>query len=359
MQLISIVLQCDEGRPSCRTCVVRGETCHYTNELPSGCECINCECVSRQAEQNESESIVEFELTYHFARYTQDTLLVEPVNMQTKPLLEPPASLEYPYLLDACMAIAAAHLALLKPEQCHGYAAHAIHFQSRALARFREALRGTHTANEFVALEHFSETFTLLHIALSRVPGHNETRGSCVAALCEFRQLSRGTDSIRAMAKAAQPVQAEATDPTSIHEHVAHYGEEAEEEASDFRAALYLQIDRLEALLQREGAYEDQACYKQATQVLRKSSAYYKSSLAVMCIGFFVLVDDRYVELLTQRDAGARLIAGIYGLLLHGINDRWWARDLGRDLVEEVRSEHDEPEHVEMHNQYQIMLQMI
>lgn len=44
-------------------------------------------------------------------------------------------------------------------------------------------------------------------------------------------------------------------------------------------------------------------------------------------------IDDVFIKLLEDTDPTAMFITVFYAVLLHAMNDRWWARDMGRQLV--------------------------
>ena len=78
--------------------------------------------------------------------------------------------------------------------------------------------------------------------------------------------------------------------------------------------------------------------YRAAIQDLRKSFEMYATIVEEGLLVFLwaVMLPDSFVMKLKEKETLALVILAHYAVLLHGINEQWWAEGCGSQLVEAI-----------------------
>lgn len=301
-------------------------------------------------DDNNSVDVSAFEFAFHYARYTYETLIAEPVNDKIKPLFGPPGSLQYPILLDLHLALGATHLACIHREP--SYVEHAIRFQNRGLAKFQRMLQDFPRPEECLPMFAFSATLGILHFGLSRAPHSDGGISSpCINAFCEVGQLWRGSRSILSLAKQVLSEEQYAdlfVDQVAAQEFI--HGRP--QNLQDATAEIEAEIDQIEELIDEECVGERRELLRGTLVVFRRISLYHSTSRPALLTAFCVAAPDGFMDLLRGANPHASIITGLYGALLNRLDDRWWSKGFGVDLMNEVSVGCNNERHADMHRRW-------
>ncbi|KAH8689385.1 hypothetical protein BGW36DRAFT_420724 [Talaromyces proteolyticus] len=150
-------VKCSVETP-CASCTHRREKCQRLKRSPSFSIMRTETPLPRPTTIDASVNLVHMKLFHHFQTYTRETLLFTPVVWGHALQL----CLEFEFLMDAVLCIAARHLAALRPEDPTYPTAAASHF-GRCLSQFRHALSNNLTSTHIDA---FVATSLLLQYEL-------------------------------------------------------------------------------------------------------------------------------------------------------------------------------------------------
>lgn len=348
------------------------------------CGCFDCDCVAARESTN-AANVEDFEFTFHYARYTYDTLIEEPTNEKLVPLLAPPASLSHSFILDLHLALGASHLAFLHPEKSPTYVGHAIRYQNRALEKFKHKLQGLPKPEECLPMFSFSATLGLLHLgkektrndlgretsadiicsplaAFSRVPGPDGYPVDCLSTFIELGQLWRGCRSILAMSKEvlSSDVYLETfQDPAGADEFLQSSREGLHTprscQMSPGHEVLY-EISMLESWVQEECEPGRLEVFQRSLKILRHISKFRDTTRPALMLAFSLACPEQYIELLRAGDSHARVILGLYAALLSRLDERWWSKGYAQDLMDELAVNPATERHAQMHQRWRVLL---
>ncbi|EME38908.1 hypothetical protein DOTSEDRAFT_180893 [Dothistroma septosporum NZE10] len=351
-------VKCNEEQPKCRACQIRGEDCRYPEKVAcSTCLRIECVCFDNALPpvQHADESSVDFEFIYHYGRFTYDTVFLEPINEHAKPLFTPPDCLQYPFLMDLYMALAATHLATLNPAEASRYTVHAIRYQNRAFGRFSGTLVDP-KVEDCLPMFLFSAMLGILQLALSRIPQPADHLTPPIETLLELRRLWKGSRSILQHSKNMMPPDAYASIFDNDEDEPRRSHIRAPPTNSDLQGECWLPLKDLLNLVEttfpsptptsfsitpddvdNPDISDDDAC-KIAIAYLRRVTAVHLSHRPALLLAWPVIIADKFLHLVHEEHPRAQAICACYGFLLRRLNDRWWARGFGQDLILQLAS---------------------
>ncbi|KAF7186616.1 Sterol uptake control protein 2 [Pseudocercospora fuligena] len=353
-------VKCDEAKPTCTACLTRGETCHYA-DVPHchSCGCLDCDCVA--AREPSAIDPVDFEFTFHYARYTYDTLVEEPSNEKIRPLLAPPASLAHSFILDLHLALAASHLACLNPTQAPAYVGHAIRYQNRALEKFKLKLHGLPKPEDCLPMFSFSAMLGLLHLAHSRVPGPDGYPVDCLLTFIELGQLWRGCRSILAMAKEVLSMEAYMQtfeDPSAVKGFLHSFPDHIRDARCQLPIddAVIFELEHLEAVMKEECQPGRLTIFQRTLKILSHVARFHDTNRPALMLAFAVACPEEYLEMLRSGDSHARVMLGLYAALLDCLDVRWWSKGYAQDLMIEMAANPATSRHAELHQRWQDLM---
>ncbi|KAK4609081.1 Zn(2)-C6 fungal-type transcription factor afumD [Fulvia fulva] len=352
-------VKCNEQRPKCRACQIRNESCKYP-DLVACSTCLRTDCICFNdpippAQQRADDSAVDFEFIYHYGRFTYDTVAVEPITENAKPLFQPPACLQHPFLMDLFMALAATHLATSNPAEASKYIVHAIRYQNRAFGRFSGVLVDP-KVEDCLPMFLFSAMLGILQLALSRVPRPTDQSQSIppIETLLELRRLWRGSKSIlqhsRGIMSSENYQSIFDDDEAPRREHL-----KTPVSDKDLQGECYGPLNDLLNLVDATfpadstsfpipiqeidpaAVSDDEAC-KLAVAWLRRITGLHLSSRPAQLLAWPVVIPEKFLHLVQAENPRAQAICACYGFLLRRLNDRWWAHGFGQDLILQLAS---------------------
>ena len=212
---LTIILQCDEEKPKCRSCNRRATPCTYANTGLNQLE--EAARVSSPSPYNKPESgsvfshvrynsahvafisngndgfhanalpmspppplplalnMPHLQLLYHFIAFTSEALSIETTIREALKLTIPRIALSHEFLMHGIFAVAALHIAHLRPEQRRSYWERAVTHQDRALELQQDAMAKVNPDNAD-ALFSFSLLVIYLAFASPKASGSQESQ---------------------------------------------------------------------------------------------------------------------------------------------------------------------------------------
>ncbi|KAF2160227.1 hypothetical protein M409DRAFT_29317 [Zasmidium cellare ATCC 36951] len=251
--------------------------------------------------------------------------------------------------MDLLLGLSAAHLAVLKPAESMKYGLRAVNYQNRALSGFNIILQDPNPDTESLfAMFIFSAFRGILEVAISRTAGAQQKQ-SFVETLCALTRLFRGSKFI--MKKAREAMSDETWNSIFRDEdsklRIRHLTIDHDsfpmpegEPLDDMLAQIDFYIPP------REVGHEPSSHNAhlpdgrdQAVKYLRRLTAIQvPANRAGQLLSWPAMWTDGFIEDVSEGEPRCEAILACYGLTLRHLNDRWWAKDFGKDLVLEVAS---------------------
>lgn len=211
--------QCDEEKPKCRSCTRRATPCTFTNSTGLN-QLVRAAQVSSPYSKPELASsfapstynhgggfianghnaiqansslplappsplalnMAHLELLHHFIAITSEALGVETISRQVWKLTIPQIALSHDFLMHSILAVAALHIAHLRPEQRRSYWERAAMHQDRALELQQEAM-GNVSRDNADALFSFSLLVVYYAFASPKASGSQESEEPLAGAV--------------------------------------------------------------------------------------------------------------------------------------------------------------------------------
>ncbi|KAK4495248.1 hypothetical protein PRZ48_013577 [Zasmidium cellare] len=251
--------------------------------------------------------------------------------------------------MDLLLGLAAAHLAVLTPAESQRYGLRAVDYQNRALSGFNLVLQNPHPDDEsLLAMFVFSAYLGILEVAISRTAGASQ-KHSFVETMCALTRLFRGSQFVM---KKAKEVMSDETwksifrdDDSKLrlrHQTIDHDdfpmpdGESLDDMLAEIDSFLPMQVDSHHSSSPRDGSADGR---EQAVKYLRRLTAIQvPDGRAAQLLSWPAMWTDDFMRDVQEGEPRCEAILACYGLTLRYLNDRWWAKDFGRDLVLEVAS---------------------
>lgn len=211
--------QCDEEKPKCRSCTRRATPCTFTNStglnqlvraaqvsspyskpelassfapstynhgggfIPNGHNAIQANSSLPLAPPSPlALNMAHLELLHHFIAITSEALGVETISRQVWKSTIPQIALSHDFLMHSILAVAALHIAHLRPEQRRSYWERAAMHQDRALELQQEAM-GNVSRDNADALFSFSLLVVYYAFASPKASGSQESEEPLAGAV--------------------------------------------------------------------------------------------------------------------------------------------------------------------------------
>ncbi|KAH6996053.1 hypothetical protein BKA56DRAFT_144850 [Ilyonectria sp. MPI-CAGE-AT-0026] len=331
-------VKCDEEKP-CRRCLDREEQCSLKPDVAAADitrpdKRLSVPTVSNRISSHQRR-LNELFMMHHYATETCDTLVDSLESVEVFKRVVPREAMKFGFLMDGLLALASLHLAFLDQSMKEHYTEVAIQYQNSGLNAFKEALDSI-SEESATAVFAFSIVTTILAFAMpGNSSGHQVSNVSdTFVSIC---QLLRG---VRTIVFASEisirtgPLGALA-DPTS------------NSSASNSPSPPSLKRDGIQAamaeLREQTGAVgkystpKSHQAYLSGIKSLETSFDMVTQGPKVAVVaGWPVEVTDELVELFRRGDPIAILICIHYGALALEIHDRWWGKNFGIDLIDEL-----------------------
>lgn len=246
-------------------------------------------------------------------------------------------------MTDILLALSGTHLAVLNPEKQQEYAFNAIRYQNRALMKFREALQDP-TRDNCLALFTFSSMLGVVHMGLARVRSPDVNPCYAIDTICHLAGLWRGS---RSLLNRCREILGQCGYEMNFTDHVtvqrrAHLDEDLCSHSPqhfkvDEPVERYLaQLERDFEIPEEPGiVQEENKLLQSAIFELRLIQSRHGAERPVILLAWPVCVDEAFHYLVQEGHEGALAILGCLGFCLLRIHDRWFATDVGIDLIRE------------------------
>lgn len=243
--------------------------------------------------------------------------------------LTPHEAFKHDFLLDGVLAFSAFHMASEQPERCQKLVNVALEYQNLASGSFREALNQVTEANT-VAIFIFSILMMVCAIASPRFgPRGLSASESPTETLFLLFDFLQGVGSIVMISRPwlmASPMKAIMDDMYRPDERLDRDNPE--------KAAL----DRLRARNGHVTGPEVEEQHRMFASAIDALEACFTRG-KVTAISWLGMAGEGMIIRLKNREPMAQLIFVHWGILLHELRDRWWARDFGSSLVHSLSTE--------------------
>lgn len=341
-------VKCDEKGPPCGNCKIKSLECLFP-EPPRSSDNSVSKSLSAEPELSETskkssdDRLLELELMHQWSTSTYRSMCGDyTVDDDTWQVLIPREALKYDYMLDCMLALAALEIAMADTDKKKKstYIQKALIFQDRASQRFRSEIQDVPdiTEENHLSVFVFSVFMIVYSLAVPQLDHSNITE-----SICFQYDLLRGTAPLSQHAMGWLK-----KGPFKAHMDMDKLpGVEAIEKLdSDTRKA----VERLKALndsiniIHGSQLLPDQK--PSPTHTACKLAAHYLSWLFAispeprlrgLALVFLNLAGADYVQAIKDENPVALLLLMHWGVLVQRVAyDLWWARTMGRDLVEEL-----------------------
>ncbi|KAH7413882.1 hypothetical protein DE146DRAFT_731459 [Phaeosphaeria sp. MPI-PUGE-AT-0046c] len=344
-------IKCGEEAPSCRNCTQRGVQCSYglarasgtevapqsaTSELSYSTVCAqidNAQCTppcnsGSDAGPTLGPRLRESRIMVHYMTTTCATLSHGEEDITIWKELVPEEATQHDFLMDGLLALASLHLAWQNPTSKWEYTAAAIQYQDSALRNYRTALEAITDDNRH-ALFASSIIITILALAFS-VTCPDPPNASPYARIASVVELLQGIGFVN-----------QAVGP-SIHQgkyrglFQPHFSREQSRLSKDLACSL---SDLRELACGTNGSLENDIhqAYISGIDSLHEAFSCMEGSTHLgPVLAWPTSVSRELLRLFKQGDPMAETIFMYYGVLLLHAQERWWAKDLGLRVVNDL-----------------------
>ena len=277
---------------------------------------------------------------HHFSVYTHKTLVQHPNDAEGAQEKLPMWGLAHPYLLDAIFSITSLHLAYsnVHPEDFQKYGKLGVLYQDRARAKLQSSL--TNPDAEDCPMLFLASS--LIALSAFVVPKVYARTSSLVATLIYLSRLFRGSGALETLSK--QLVGEETWDL-----HFPSRKVEPIQSASPVHPEVRRVLDKVRAVINSNGDSSSPNDIQMETEDRISLQNAYRDGLdslerafqTVNCrmsnvLSWPVKAGLNFITLLDSGDPICLLVTLCYGILLHTLNDIWWAEGWGQQLIEEI-----------------------
>lgn len=285
----------------------------------------------------------ELELMHYWSTVTYETILQDPDSAANRDRIQrviPQLALSHDYLLDALLSVTSLHLAFMRPHKALTYAETALRYQNSAFASFRLALSSVSRDVCQAQALFFSSVLTgIVTLALPRAcPAFSDR--SPTATVMATSEMWRGTAAVLDLTKDVlgdERFRALFPEPEMKEtENNPLIIDPGFEDISQKLCSCVLEHTPDDASPDDNGR-DQREIYMGSIEELRKCFVLFKELRPLSGVFHWpAIVTPEFMILLKLGQPLARLVVICYAVLLHGVNDRWFAKDAGRQLFEEV-----------------------
>jgi hypothetical protein len=243
-----------------------------------------------------------------------------------------PCALQAPYLMDQILALAAAHLSTLYPNQRAMYRHEATHLQTRGLALFNasQAQEAADNSEQAVLAKFMYSSFLGLHVMFDTLLCHDDLN-ELLNRLTAYMSVHRG---VRAVTGQSWPLIAKALQPLIGDLHL--------DTPPSTTSSGGHECDVLMALIDQADFGEASATTcREAVKSLQWAFDGYrrmptKGSRGNVVVAWPIIIPAGFVDMLRLRKPEALVIVAYYAVLLHRSRDFWVFGDGGRFLLRAI-----------------------
>ncbi|KAI0106445.1 hypothetical protein GGR51DRAFT_517696 [Nemania sp. FL0031] len=350
-------VKCDETRPSCRRCQTHGVQCDFSLETEtstprgqdsssSGRDALSIHQLTSPSIISTPESvrypatwfsILELELFHHFITSTSLTLACDSVARSFWRVNVPQLGFSHLYVLKGVFAVAALHLARLRPQQKDMFVEQAMMHHTAASSMALPLITGAKGEN-FPPIFHFSMLTTIITFARPRAPDNfllvsDGVVPDWILMIRGVRTLleSEGNavlsmSSLDALFYAGMKLSIQWENENQEHEGLKDLETNIRNHAPPHKIP-----DLCEGILTLRRCFN-----------LFYTSGFSEEERMRSALMWLVKIPDPFVELLKSHDNGALCVMAFFCVLLNRLEHFWWIEGWAFHLIERIYSTLDE-----------------
>ncbi|KEQ93673.1 hypothetical protein AUEXF2481DRAFT_31238 [Aureobasidium subglaciale EXF-2481] len=331
-------VKCDEAIPSCGYCLKRDVVCSFITESRENTDSVKAS-PSNQSEpgalafsQSAISRITELSLMHNWSTKAYRTLCQHSDETHLWQIVVPELALGHEYLLDALLALSARQLVIDASEKGSTWDRAALEYQNKALTGFQLVLGDVNLSN-CEAVFACSILIMVFSMAQSHMEGKNHL-SDAILDILELRQFLSGIGllqneyhdylrltSFGVLFTPHTPTQIESEDSTGVP-------------LPDMCRMVESTLEHL----RREIPDDVNAkSYSDSISDLQEAMQIYcTGGLFSGIMTWPVTLGDNMIHVIENREPLALAILAHFGIIIHLLRDRWWARSSGKRLVRTI-----------------------
>ncbi|THY42548.1 hypothetical protein D6C97_09530 [Aureobasidium pullulans] len=330
-----LISQCDEATPSCGYCLKREVTCSFITGSRDNTDSVNASPYSQSdvsafpLPHASTSRASELRLMHNWSTKAYKTLRQHSDESYLWQIVVPDLALSHEYLLDALLALSARHLSLDDPANAASWDCAALDYENKALTGFQLAI-GSIVSSNCEAIFACSILIMVFSLAQSHWQEDNHFSDALVDIL-ELRQFLVGIgvvqndyhdylrlSSFGVLFTPHTPRQIETDDSTGVP-------------LSEMHRVVDTTLESMRAKIPDS---TDTQSYSDAISSLQQAMhVYCTGGLFSGIMAWPVGLGEGIIQLIENKEPLAIAILSHYGIIIHLLRDRWWARNAGKRLV--------------------------
>ncbi|KAI5235483.1 hypothetical protein E4T47_00034 [Aureobasidium subglaciale] len=331
-------VKCDEATPSCGYCLKRDVVCSFITESRENTDSLNASPLNQSdpeaiaSSQSAITRISELSLIHNWSTRAYKTLCQHSDEFHLWQIVVPELALRHEYLLNALLALSARQLSIDDLEKGSSWDRAALEYQNKALTGFQLAL-GAVDLSTCEPVFACSVLIMVFSMAQSHIQGNNHLSDALVDML-ELRQFLIGIGLVQneyhdylrltsfgVLFTPHTPIQIESEDSTGVP-------------LPDMCRMVESTLEHLRREIPNNvnaKSYSDSISGLQETMQIYCTGGLFSSIMT-----WPVTLGDNMIHVIENREPLALAILAHYGIIIHLLRDRWWARSSGKRLVRTI-----------------------
>ncbi|KAG9858969.1 hypothetical protein KCU68_g290, partial [Aureobasidium melanogenum] len=327
-------VKCDEATPSCGYCLKREIACSFLapgddnttslNASPSSQPGHTSSPVPRSADTR----LLELRLMHNWSTKAFKSLRQHSDETHLWQVVVPELALSHEYLLNALLALSARHLSFEDPTWDWA----ALDYENRALTGFQLVL-GSLDSSNYEAIFACSILIMIFSLAQSHWQ-HSRQLSDALVDVLELRQFLAGVGLVH---QNYSDLLRLSSFGTLFNPHTPGNLESGNGTGVPLPEMCRI-VDSVLVILRVDAAdgMHRESHSNAISELSQAMGAYCSGGIMSGIMTWPVTLNDDYVSLIEMRDPMALAILAHYGVIIHLLQDRWWAADAGKRLVHAI-----------------------
>ncbi|KAL9622369.1 MAG: hypothetical protein Q9160_003211 [Pyrenula sp. 1 TL-2023] len=281
--------------------------------------------------------VLNLELMHHYSTSTWMTLSDDYNALHLKRALVPQQAMSHRFTLHGILALAAQHLAYLKPDQRSRYLPSALSHYDLAVSSYRQSIQKI-TEENCTMLFAFSSILVQFAFGLGQVqPSVSSQESDTIASIIEIYHYCRG---IATLVEVGREWISKGILGYLLRRKYVNAKEE--NEPPQFKEA----FEKIHTRLDRDGSMpnEKKETYQETMKRLLQCAATVVTDPQDKAIAMIVpsTVRPMFVSCLEAREPTALALEAYHAVLLYGLDDFWWGKGWAPRIIADIAKELDE-----------------
>ncbi|KAI5204148.1 hypothetical protein E4T39_03820 [Aureobasidium subglaciale] len=331
-------VKCDEALPSCGYCLKRDVVCSFITRSRETTDSVAASPFGQSDlgacpfPQTAISRISELSLMHNWSTKLYRTLCQHSDESHLWQIVVPELALDHEYLLDALLALSARQLSIDGSEGASNWDRVALEYQNKALTGFQLVLGETDLSN-CQAIFACSILIMVFSMAQSHIQGNNHLSDALVDML-ELRQFIAGIGTVQ---NGHHDYLRLTSFGALFTPHTPSYMESEDSTGVPLPEMCRMVDSTLERLRRDIPSDADAKSYSDAISGLQQAMQMYcTGGLFSGIMGWPVTLADNIIHVIENREPFALAILAHYGIIVHLLHNRWWARSSGKRLVRTI-----------------------